>query len=44
MILALLLSWLGGFSVHVGGDLIHVLLAVALGMLIVRLARGGKVV
>ena len=43
IILILLLSWVGGFSVHVGGGLIHLLLVVAVVMLIVRLARGGKV-
>lgn len=43
VILILLLSWVGGFSVHVGGGLIHLLLVVAVIMLIVRLARGGKV-
>ena len=43
VILILILSWVGGFAVHVGGGLIHLLLLVALVMLIVRLARGGKV-
>ena len=43
VILILILSWVGGFSVHVGGGLIHLLLVIAVIMLIVRLARGGKV-
>ena len=42
LILILVLSWVGGFSVHVGGGLIHILLVIAAVMLIVRLARGGK--
>lgn len=43
LIVVLVLSWVGGFSVNVGGGLIHFLLAVALILLIVRLARGGRV-
>jgi hypothetical protein len=43
LILILVLSWVGGFAVHVGGGLIHLLLVIAVVMLIVRLARGGKV-
>ena len=43
IILILVLSWVGGFAVHVGGGLIHLLLLIALVMLVVRLARGGKV-
>lgn len=43
LILVLLLSWFGGFAVNVGGGLIHLLLLVALVMVILRLARGGKV-
>lgn len=40
LIVILLLSWLGGFSLHVGGGLIHTLLVVALVVLIVRLLQG----
>lgn len=40
LIVILLLSWLGGFSLHVGGGLIHALLVVALVVLIVRLLQG----
>lgn len=36
----LLLSWVGGFAFHVGGDLIHLLLVVALVVFIVRMFRG----
>ncbi len=40
VILILLLSWLGGFSLRVGGGLIHALLVVALVVLIARLLQG----
>lgn len=43
IILILVLSWVGGFAVHVGGGLIHLLLLIALIMLVVRLAKGGRV-
>mgnify|MGYP001159284091 CR=1 FL=1 len=39
LLLVVILSWLGGYSLHFGGDLIHLLLIVALILLIVRLAR-----
>ena len=42
LIVLILLSWVGGFSVHVGGGLIHLLLLVALIMLIARLAAGRR--
>jgi hypothetical protein len=42
LIVILLLSWVGGYSVHVGGDLIHLLLVVAVVVLVVRLLRGQK--
>lgn len=43
LIIILLLSWTGGFAVHVGGGTIHLLLVIALILLIARLARGGRV-
>ena len=43
IILILVLSWIGGFAVHVGGGLIHLLLVIALITLVVRIVRGGKV-
>jgi len=43
LILLVLLSWLGGFSLHVGGGLIHLLIVVALIMVIFRVASGRKV-
>jgi hypothetical protein len=42
VILLVLLSWLGGFSLHVGGGLIHLLIVVALIMVIFRIASGRK--
>ena len=43
VILLLVLSWLGGFSIHAGGGLIHLLLVIALVMLIFRVARGRRI-
>ena len=43
IILLVLVSWLGGFSISLGGGLIHLLLVVALVMIIFRLAGGRRV-
>lgn len=43
IIVILVLAWIGGFAVHVGGGLIHLLLLIAVIMLVVRLARGGRI-
>ena len=37
IIIILILSWLGGFSLKVGGSLVHLLLVIALVVLIIRL-------
>jgi len=37
IIIVLIISWLGGFALHLGGGLIHILLVVALIILIARL-------
>lgn len=37
IIIVLIISWLGGFSLHVGGGLIHLLLVIALIVLVARL-------
>lgn len=37
IIILLILGWLGGFSLHVGGGLIHLLLVIAVIVLIARL-------
>ena len=42
IILILVISWIGGFAVHVGGGLIHLLLLIALIMLVLRIVRSGK--
>lgn len=42
VILLFLLSWIGGFSLHVGGGLIHLLIVIALIMFIFRVLGGRK--
>ncbi|EKD52644.1 MAG: hypothetical protein ACD_61C00282G0006 [uncultured bacterium] len=37
ILLILIISWVGGFSLRVGGGLIHLLLVIALIVLVVRL-------
>jgi hypothetical protein len=37
IVILLLISWLGGFSLHIGGGLIHILLVIALIVFIIRL-------
>jgi hypothetical protein len=37
IILVLVIAWIGGFSLHIGGGLIHLLLVVALIVLVARL-------
>jgi hypothetical protein len=37
IILILVIGWLGGFSLHLGGGLIHLLLVVAVIVFLVRL-------
>lgn len=41
VILILLLSWVGGFSMNVAGSLIHLLLVIALVSVIFRVINGG---
>jgi len=40
IIILLIISWLGGFSLHVGGALVHLLLVIAVIILVVRLLGG----
>lgn len=40
IILVLVISWLGGFSLNIGGGLIHLLLVVAVVMFIIRMLGG----
>lgn len=42
IIIILILAWLGGFSFHIGGGLIHILLVIALIALILRLLGVGR--
>ena len=37
IIIILVVSWLGGFALHIGGGLIHLLLVIAVIVLIARL-------
>jgi hypothetical protein len=36
IIIVLVISWLGGFSFHIGGNLIHLLLVIAVVVLVIR--------
>jgi hypothetical protein len=37
IIIVLLIAWIGGFSLHIAGGLIHILLVIAVIVLIARL-------
>lgn len=43
VIIILILSWAGGFTLHVAGSLIHLLLVIALVGLIFRVFSGRRV-
>jgi hypothetical protein len=43
IIIILIIMWLGGFALHIGGGLIHILIVIALILLIYRLATGRRV-
>jgi len=43
IIVILIIMWLGGFAMHVGGSLIHLLLVIAVIVLIVQLVSGRRV-
>lgn len=43
IIVIILLSWVGGFALHIGGDLIHLLLVLAVVVFIYRLLTGRNV-
>ena len=38
----LIILWLLGFSMHIGGGLIHLLLVVGLGVLVINLVSGRR--
>ncbi len=42
ILLVLVVLWLLGFTLHVGGALIHLLLVVALVVLVINLVTGGR--
>ena len=44
ILLVLLILWLLGFSFHIGGSLIHIVLVVALVVLVINLLTGRRVV
>jgi len=37
LIVILVIAWLGGFSLHIGGSLIHLLLVIAVIIFIIRI-------
>ncbi len=43
IIVVLVILWLGGFAMHVGGALIHLILVVAVVVLVVQLITGRRV-
>jgi hypothetical protein len=43
IVVVLLILWLLGFSLHVAGGLIHILLVVALVVIVLRLLTGRRV-
>lgn len=42
LIVIILVLWLAGFALSIGGGLIHLLLVIAILLIIFRLIRGGK--
>ncbi|MFZ2491809.1 MAG: lmo0937 family membrane protein [Thermoanaerobaculia bacterium] len=43
IIIVLVILWLGGFALNVGGSLIHALIVIAIILVIYRLVTGRKV-
>jgi hypothetical protein len=43
IVIIIVILWLAGFTLEIGGGLIHLLLVIALILVIVRLATGRKV-
>ncbi len=44
IVIILVVLWLLGFSFHIGGGLVHLLLVIALIVIVVRLITGRRVV
>ena len=42
IIIVLVILWLGGFAMHIGGGLIHALLVIAVIVLIIQLVTGRR--
>ena len=42
LIIILILAWLGGFSLHIGGGIIHLLIVIAIVLFIIRLLGRGR--
>ena len=42
IIIILLIMWLGGFAMHVGGSLIHLILVIVVIVLVVQLLTGRR--
>ena len=40
ILILLVIAWLGGFSLHIGGGLVHILLVIAVIILVIRLLGG----
>jgi len=41
LIIILIIAWLGGFSLHIGGGIIHILIVIAIVLIILRLLGRG---
>ncbi|MEK9209180.1 MAG: lmo0937 family membrane protein [Patescibacteria group bacterium] len=41
IIIVLVISWLGGFFLHIAGGFIHILLVIAVIVFLLRFIRGG---
>jgi hypothetical protein len=38
--IVLIIMWLGGFTLHIGGEFIHILLVIAIVVFLLRFIRG----
>ena len=42
LIIILVIAWIGGFALNIGGGIIHLLLVIALVVVVLRLVRGER--
>ena len=42
IVIILVIMWLGGFALHVGGGLIHILLVIAIIVVLIRVITGRR--